>query len=97
VAGRVNPLEAAIARRLLRIPALAMPNLIAGQPIVPEFLQEQARPERVADAVETLLEGPCRDMQRARLAEMRARLGADDAPERAAEIAEEMLRGTGGS
>jgi lipid-A-disaccharide synthase len=97
VAGRANPLEAAIARRLLRIPALAMPNLIAGQPIVPEFLQEQARPERVADAVETLLEGPCRDMQLARLAEMRTRLGADDAPERAAEIAEEMLRGTGGS
>jgi hypothetical protein len=36
-------------------------------------------------------------MQLARLAEVRARLGADDAPERAAEIAEEMLRGTGGS
>ncbi|UCE87397.1 MAG: lipid-A-disaccharide synthase [Deltaproteobacteria bacterium] len=91
VAGRTNPLEAAIARRLLHIPALAMPNLIAGQPIVPELLQEQARPESVARAVETLLIGPAREAQLARLADVRARLGAGDAAERAAEIAEEML------
>ena len=41
-----------------------MPNLIAAEPIVPEFLQEQARPERVAEAIAQLcIDGPARARQ----------------------------------
>jgi lipid-A-disaccharide synthase len=94
VAGRANPVEAAIGRRMLKVPSLAMPNLIAGRPIIPEFLQEQARPERIAAALAALLDGPARDAQLARLGEVRACLSAGDAAARAAAIAEEMLRGT---
>jgi lipid-A-disaccharide synthase len=68
-----------------------MPNLIAGAPVVPEFLQEDARPERIALALEALLDGPARALALERLAVVRARLGGGGAAERTAAIAEEML------
>jgi lipid-A-disaccharide synthase len=68
-----------------------MPNLIAGEEVVPELLQERAEPERVADAVQALLEGPARAAQEARLAKLRERLTRGGAARRAAEIASEMI------
>ena len=93
VAARTNRLTAWILRRLVRVDTLTMPNLIAGEPIVPEFLQQQARPEAVAEAVLALLEGPARDAQRARLAVVREALAKGGAAKRAAELAAEMLGG----
>jgi lipid-A-disaccharide synthase len=93
VAGRAHPLSAAVMRRLVRLPSWTLPNLLAGAPIVPEFLQEQARPERVAAALAELLDGPARELQRRRLAAVARRLGPGGAAERAAAIAEEMIRG----
>jgi lipid-A-disaccharide synthase len=92
VAGRAHPVSVAIARRLVHLPSLTMPNLIAGGPVVPEFLQEDAVPERIAQALEELLEGPARELQLQRLAEVSTRLGGGGAARRTAEIAEEMLR-----
>ena len=78
---------------VVRVKTYGMVNLIAGEPVVPEFLQEAARPERIAAAIRELLEGPAREAQRRRLAELRGRLGGGGAARRAADIAEEMLRG----
>ena len=55
---RVNPLTAAIARRLIRVPHVAMVNLLAGRRLVPELLQRDCRPRRLADTVMTLLGDP---------------------------------------
>jgi lipid-A-disaccharide synthase len=93
VLGRGNPLSAAIARRIVAVPSWTMPNLVAGSPIVPEFLQENARPERVAIALEAVLEGPGRELALARLAEVRERFGRGGAAARTAAIVEEMLAG----
>ncbi|MEB2345578.1 MAG: lipid-A-disaccharide synthase [Deltaproteobacteria bacterium] len=93
VMGRAHPLSAAILRRLVRLPSWTLPNLLAGAPIVPEFLQQQARPERVALALEELLAGPARELQRRRLAAVARGLGPGGAAARAAAIAEEMIRG----
>ena len=93
VLGRGNPLSAAIARRIVAVPSWTMPNLVAGSPIVPEFLQEHARPERVAAALEAVLEGPGRELVLSRLAAVRERFGKGGAAARTAEIAEEMLAG----
>lgn len=93
VAARANAVSAAVARRMIQVPWFTMPNLIAGAPVVPEFLQEEARPERVAEALEALLEGPARALQLARLAEVRRALGGGGAAERTAEIAAEMMDG----
>jgi lipid-A-disaccharide synthase len=91
VAARSNRLTAFLLRRLVRVDYLAMPNLIAGEEIVPELLQEEAQPERVADAVQALLEGPARFAQEAQLARLRERLSRGGAARRAAEIASEMI------
>ena len=52
---RVNPLTAMIARRMIKIPHVAMVNLLAGREIVPELLQENCTPEKLAQTVETLI------------------------------------------
>ncbi len=55
---RVNPLTAAIARRLIRVRHVAMVNLLAGRRLVPELLQQDCRPDRLAQAVQDLLGNP---------------------------------------
>lgn len=91
VAGRAHPLTAALLRRIVREPSFAMPNVVAGAPVVPEFLQEQAQPGALADAVLSLLDGPARERQLAGLARVRERLGDGAAARHTAEIAHEML------
>jgi lipid-A-disaccharide synthase len=91
VAARAHALSAAIGKRVIRVPSFTMVNLVAGAPVVPEFLQEQARPERIAEAILALASGPARDLQLAELAKVRERLGRGGAAERAAEIAAGMV------
>ena len=55
---RVNPLTAIIARRLIRVRHVAMVNLLAGRRLVPELLQQECRPDRLAQAVLVLLGDP---------------------------------------
>ena len=86
------PREAcAVLRRAVRVPYYAMPNLIAGRAIVPELLQEDARPERMAEALERLLAGPDRERQLAALSEVRTQLGGGGAADSAGSIAEALL------
>jgi lipid-A-disaccharide synthase len=74
---RVNPLTAAIARRLIRVPYVAMVNLLAGRAVVPELLQQDCRPVKLAATVELLLGDPASaQAQRAAFREVAARLQA---------------------
>lgn len=95
VMGRANALTAWILRRAIRVPWLAMPNLIADKAIVPEFLQDEADPSRLAEAVASLMEGPAREAQLTALAEVRSALGPGGAATRVSAIAEEMLATSG--
>lgn len=52
---RVNPITWAIGKRLARIKYMGLPNIIAGREIVPELLQNDARPELVAKTALKLL------------------------------------------
>jgi lipid-A-disaccharide synthase len=58
VAYRVNPLSAAIARRLIKVRHAALVNLLAGRELVPELIQEACTPERLAGAIGVLLDDP---------------------------------------
>ena len=91
VMGRANAITAWVVRRAVRVASFTMPNLIAEEVIVPEFLQQDATPARLADALESLLEGAGREAQRAGLLRVRERLGSGGAAERACRIAEEMI------
>ena len=95
VAGRAHPLTAAVLRRIVREPSFAMPNVIAGEALVPEFLQEDATPEALAGALQALLRGEARARQLEGLARVRERLGDGAAARRTAAIADELLRGAG--
>ena len=55
---RVNPLTAMIARRMIKIPHVAMVNLLAGRRLVPELLQEDCTAEKLAATVEQLVRDP---------------------------------------
>ncbi len=94
VAARVHPFTAFLGRRLIRVSSLTMPNLIAGENVVPEFLQEEAEPERIAETLQSLLNGPEGKAQRGAFEEVRERLGAGGAASRAADIVLEMLGGS---
>jgi lipid-A-disaccharide synthase len=95
---RVSPLTAALAKPLVRTPYFAMVNLIAERRVVPELVQDDFTPERVAAETLKLLKEPnARDAQRRGLQEVRARLGPPGAVERAADEIAEMLRGTAGN
>jgi len=91
VAARVPRASAFAMRRLVALTHWAMPNLIAGSEIVPELLQEDAEPARIAQALRSLLAGPARSGQLAALARVREALGPGGAAERTAEIALELL------
>jgi lipid-A-disaccharide synthase len=55
---RVNPLTAAIARRLLTVRYGALVNLLAGREVIPELIQQACTPDRLAAALRTLLDDP---------------------------------------
>ncbi|MBW2235420.1 MAG: lipid-A-disaccharide synthase [Deltaproteobacteria bacterium] len=97
VVGVANPVSVFVARRLGSVSQYAMPNLIAGRPVMPEFVQEDADPERIAEAVRALLGGVARDAQQADLREVRRLLGEGGAAGRASAIAAEMIDGSVGA
>ncbi len=83
---RLAPLTAAIARWLVRTPMFAMVNLIAGRQVVPELVQKDFTPERLAGETIRLLDSPeARAEMRRGLAEVREKLGPPGAVERAAD------------
>ncbi len=76
---RVNPISAVMARRMIRIPHVAMVNLLAGRLLVPELLQQDCRADRLADMVEALLSQPeTAQAQRAGFREVIDRLRVPD-------------------
>jgi lipid-A-disaccharide synthase len=87
---RVHPLTFWLARRIVKVPFVAMANLLSddgsGTGAVPELLQNDATPERVAAAASAFLEDEgLASRTRARLARGREELGPPGAPGRTAD------------
>ncbi|HSD22048.1 MAG TPA: lipid-A-disaccharide synthase [Anaeromyxobacter sp.] len=83
---RLSWLTYALARVLVRIAHFALVNILAGRSVVPELLQGEASPERMAGEIEKLLgDRAVRDAQLAGLREVRDSLGEPGAPRRVAE------------
>jgi lipid-A-disaccharide synthase len=83
---RMAPLSYQLARRLVSLDTIGMVNLIAGEKIAPEFIQEAFTPDAVArEAISMLTDRDRAARIRAGLATVRARLGGPGASRRAAE------------
>ncbi|MBM94167.1 MAG: lipid-A-disaccharide synthase [Legionellales bacterium] len=55
---QTSRLNAWLAQRILITPYISLPNILAGQSIVPEYLQKSATSDQLAKAIQTLLEHP---------------------------------------
>lgn len=82
---------------LLKIPYVSLPNLLAGREVVPEFLQYDALPERMGQALLSILQnGQVRRAQQDAFRELSAALELD-ASARAADAVLSMLAARPGS
>ena len=94
---RLSPLTARLAKPLVRTKFFSMVNLIAGRAVVPELIQDDFTPRRLAEEVAKLLpsskEGEHRvnDMKLG-LAEVQKLLGPPGAVDRAADVITALLR-----
>ena len=81
-----------IAKRLVKVKYGAMPNLLANEEVIPEFIQDRATVDNIAGAaLEFLRDEGRRARVKARLGQVVASLGAPGAARRAAKAVMETL------
>ncbi len=80
------------ARCVVRVPHIAMVNILAGRRLVPEFVQQGARPSRIAATVIGLLrDDEQANAMRQGLREVTQQLGLPGATNRAADAVQQLL------
>lgn len=86
---RVSATTYAIARRMISVDYIGMPNLILERSVFPELIQDDVTPGKLVEAVHDV--HARRDEMAAALSELRAKLGEPGAAGRAAELALELI------
>jgi len=82
-----------LGRMLIRLPYLSMVNVLAGEKVVPEFLQGAAEPERLVKAALQILRNPKgAEAMAGRIRDVAKKLGGPGAAARAAQEVEEAIR-----
>ncbi len=90
---KVSFLNWLIARALIRLPFIGLVNVVAGERLVPEFIQHRAKPELIARAaLEILSNQVTLTNVKAELEKIRKQLGPAGASQRAAEIILELVK-----
>lgn len=91
---RFAPLTYQLGRMLVKLRYFSLVNLIAGEEVVPELLQDEVTPENIACQIGSILHDQGRsERMRKGLRDVRDRLGGQGASERAAQLALQMLKG----
>lgn len=81
----ITPLLVRHARRVYDGRFITLPNLVLGRELIPELLQDDATPERLAETMERVLDNPA--VQTEHFAEMREKLGPPNALDECAKFA----------
>lgn len=90
---QVHPLTYFIGKLLVRVPYVSMVNLVAGERIVPEFLQNQATAEVLVQATLELLANPTlQERMKQGMREVGRKLGPPGASRRAAQWLWELVQ-----
>lgn len=90
---RTSPLTAAVARQVLKVRDIGLPNLVAGRRVVPEYVQEETDPVAIADRLLSLLD-PSTSEHRQQLLDLdgvRDALGSPGAADRVAGLLDEVV------
>jgi len=93
---QMHPITYQLARNLVEVPHIALANLVAGERVVPELIQDEAKPQRVAEQlIQFLDDTPERTRVIEGLRKVRERLGRSDqgttAAERVVSLAAELI------
>ena len=92
IAYKVSPISYLVGRLLIHVDHIGMVNLVAGKGIVPELIQKDASPEKIAGEAFSILQNPgIRRQMSESMREIRQKLWKPGAVERAAEIAYGLL------
>jgi lipid-A-disaccharide synthase len=81
----ITPVLVKLGRTMIKHRFITLPNLVLEREVVPELLQEQATPQRLAEEMEAILRDASK--QYAEFEELREALGPPDALRRCAEFA----------
>jgi lipid-A-disaccharide synthase len=93
---RVSRLSYEIGKRVVKLPYIGLVNVVAGRKIVPEFIQHDFVPERVAPVLAKLIkDGEYRAEVQSALSEVRTKLGTPGASRRTAELALQLCEREG--
>jgi lipid-A-disaccharide synthase len=89
---KVAPLTFQLAKRLVKVDNIGLCNIVAGETVVHELIQDEANPENIAAEIGTILTDAAYAGQiKARLAEIRAKLGGGGASANAARLALSLI------
>ncbi|MEW5803620.1 MAG: lipid-A-disaccharide synthase [bacterium] len=89
---RLSLISYILGRLLIRVPYIGLVNLVAEKRIVPELIQYQASPERIASlALNILRDSKRQESMRRELGKIKEKLGDPGSSARAAEVVVEML------
>lgn len=91
IAYRMGKVTYEIARRIIKVPYIGLPNLLAKAPLVPEFIQKEATPEKLTLALLGYLDHPEKIIElQEKFTELHLQLRCN-ASQRAAEAVRELL------
>lgn len=88
---RMSWLSYAIARSIVQLRSAVLVNLLAGRSVVPEFLQQRAKPAQLARALLEVLEPAVAERQQESFLQLRTLLGGPGTAARAAALLVEEL------
>ena len=93
---RTSALTYFIVTKLVRnLAHVGLVNIVAGRRIVPELIQHEVTPRKIADVISEMLADPARYNQvKEDLLKVREQLGADGASARAASVVMECMKGS---
>jgi lipid-A-disaccharide synthase len=90
---KVSPISYWLAKKMIKTSFIGLVNLVAGEKVVPELIQYEATPERLAEELLNILENQgVIDIMKNKMKYVKESLGNAGASEKTAQIALKMIR-----